>query len=274
MRLPAKLPQNYVTNLHIVTSAVNPLDARIAKFWEIEETPVHKSLTSTERACETHFISTVKRDHDGRFTVRLPFSNDGYFLPHHSVVKESNVSTKLRVVFDASAKTSNGVSLNEKLMVGPVVQQDLFAIITRFRLHIIVISADITKMYRQIQLDKEDRKYQRILWRRDPSHPVQVYELNTVTYGIASSSYLATRCIQQLALEEGSNNPEAQRSIMQDTYVDDLLIGAKTVREARALRDNIVAILDRGCFPLNKWASNCPELLPTLSENEVMVNFD
>jgi hypothetical protein len=333
MRLPAKLPQNSVTNLHVVTSAVNPLDARIAKFWEIEETPVHKSLTSAERACETHFISTVKRDNDGRFTVRLPFkdnskqlgssydialkrlhglerrlkrspdlrvsyqlfldeyqslhhmspvtiedremfSNDGYFLPHHSVVKESSVSTKLRVVFDASAKTSNGVSLNDKLMVGPVVQQDLFAIITRFRLHNIVISADITKMYRQIQLDKEDRKYQRILWRRDPSHPVQVYELNTVTYGMASSSYLATRCIQQVALEEGSNNPEAQRSIMQDTYVDDLLTGAKTVREARALRDNIVAILDRGCFPLNKWASNCPELLPTLSENEVMVNFD
>jgi hypothetical protein len=159
-------------------------------------------------------------------------------------------------------------------MVGPVVQQDLFAIITRFRLHNIVISADITKMYRQIQLDKEDRKYQRILWRRDPSHPVQVYELNTVTYGMASSSYLATRCIQQVALEEGSNNPEAQRSIMQDTYVDDLLTGAKTVREARALRDNIVAILGRGCFPLNKWASNCHELLPTLSENEVMVNFD
>ncbi|XP_068914687.1 uncharacterized protein [Tenebrio molitor] len=205
---------------------------------------------------------------------REMFSNDGYFLPHHSVVKESSVSTKLRLVFDASAKTSNGVSLNDKLMVGPVVQQDLFAIITRFRLHNIVISADITKMYRQIQLDKEDRKYQRILWRRDPSHPVQVYELNTVTYGMASSSYLATRCIQQVALEEGSNNPEAQRSIMQDTYVDDLLTGAKTVREARALRDNVVAILDKGCFPLNKWASNCPELLPTLSENEVMVNFD
>jgi hypothetical protein len=99
MRLPAKLPQNSVTNLHVVTSAVNPLDAPIAKFWEIEETPVHKSLTSAERACETHFISTVKRD-------------------------------------------------------------------------------------------------------------------------------------------------------------------------------NVVAILDKGCFPLNKWASNCPELLPTLSENEVMVNFD
>jgi hypothetical protein len=76
IRLPAKLPQNSVTNLHVVTSAVNRLDARIEKFWKIEETPVHKSLTSAEQACETHSISTVKRDHDDRFTVRLPFKDN------------------------------------------------------------------------------------------------------------------------------------------------------------------------------------------------------
>ena len=57
-------------------------------------------------------------------------SNEVYYLPHHCVFKEDSTTTKLRVVFDGSAKTSNGVSLNESLMIGPVVQNDLFTILT------------------------------------------------------------------------------------------------------------------------------------------------
>lgn len=55
-----------------------------------------------------------------------------YYLPHHCVIKESSATTKLRVVFDASSKTTEGVSLNDILMVGPVLQQDLFSILLRF----------------------------------------------------------------------------------------------------------------------------------------------
>lgn len=50
---------------------------------------------------------------------------NGYYLPHHAVIKESSSTTKLRVVFDASAKTSSGESLNDQLLVGPTIQEDL-----------------------------------------------------------------------------------------------------------------------------------------------------
>lgn len=40
-----------------------------------------------------------------------------YYLPHHAVIKSSSTTTKLRVVFNASQKTSNGVSLNELMMI-------------------------------------------------------------------------------------------------------------------------------------------------------------
>jgi len=56
-----------------------------------------------------------------------------YFLPHHPVFKETSTTTKTRVVFDGSAKTSNGLSLNHILQVGPNVQQDLYSIVLRFR---------------------------------------------------------------------------------------------------------------------------------------------
>jgi hypothetical protein len=47
--------------------------------------------------------------------------NTCYYLPHHSVFKETSSTTKTRVVFDGSTKTSNGVSLNDILQVGPTV---------------------------------------------------------------------------------------------------------------------------------------------------------
>lgn len=71
-----------------------------------------------------------------------------YFIPHHAVVKKSSNTTKVRVVFDASCKTTNGVSLNDTLKIGPTIQGDLFTILTRFRTHNYVLSADIEKMYR------------------------------------------------------------------------------------------------------------------------------
>ncbi|XP_058464603.1 uncharacterized protein LOC131438528 [Malaya genurostris] len=74
----------------------------------------------------------------------------------HPVFKESSTTTKVRVVFDASCKTSSGFSINNKQLVGPVVQEDLLSIVMRFRTHPIAIVADIEKIYRQIQLHPED----------------------------------------------------------------------------------------------------------------------
>ncbi|XP_062714463.1 uncharacterized protein LOC134291126 [Aedes albopictus] len=53
------------------------------------------------------------------------------YLPHHPVIKEASTTTKVRVVFDASCKTSSGVSLNDALLVGPIVQDDLRSIMLR-----------------------------------------------------------------------------------------------------------------------------------------------
>ncbi|XP_056630902.1 uncharacterized protein LOC130441307 [Diorhabda sublineata] len=123
-----------------------------------------------------------------------------FYLPHHGVVKDS-ATTKLRVVFDAFAKTVNGISLNNTLMVGPTIQEDLFAIIIRFRQHNVAMVADIEKMYRQVEIVEEQRDLQRIMWRSNPNLPLEVYTLNTVTYGTAPASFIAIRCLHQLALE-------------------------------------------------------------------------
>lgn len=118
----------------------------------------------------------------------------GYFMCHHGVYREDVLTTNLRVVFDASLPSDTGYSLNNLQMTGPTMQQDLFSILVRFRQHMIVVAADCTKMYRSVILSPEDRYLQRILWRFSTESPIDVYELNTVTYGTTAASFLAIRC--------------------------------------------------------------------------------
>lgn len=89
----------------------------------------------------------------------------GVYLPYHAVIREDKTTTKVRVVFDASCKGINGVSLNDDLMVGPTLQSELCHIIMRWRTYPICLSADITKMYRQIRVDEDDADVQHLLAR-------------------------------------------------------------------------------------------------------------
>jgi hypothetical protein len=90
-------------------------------------------------------------------------------------------------------------------MISPKVQDDLFDIVQIFRLHRIVMSSDVVKMYRQVWEHPEDMCLQRILWRKTPDQPITTYELNTATYGTASVQFLASRCLQQLIEVEAIN---------------------------------------------------------------------
>ncbi|XP_062704102.1 uncharacterized protein LOC134286501 [Aedes albopictus] len=190
-----------------------------------------------------------------------------YFLPHHAVLKPDSTTTKLRVVFDASCQTSTGVSLNDALMVGSVVQDDLSSICLRFRTHRIAVNADIAKMYRMIRVQPQDYPLQSIKWRNDPSEPLRTYELTTVTYGTSSAPYLATKCLQRLAEDGKASHPVASEVIEKDFYVDDMLTGVDTIDEGRQLVKEVIELSDSAGFTLRKWNSNSAELLEVVPEN-------
>ncbi|XP_055632604.1 uncharacterized protein LOC129773080 [Toxorhynchites rutilus septentrionalis] len=211
-----------------------------------------------------------------------PISNENSskncYLPHHPAIKDSSTTTKTRVVFDGSAKTSSGYSLNEALLVGPIVQDDLLSIILRFRTFPIGIVADIEKMYRQVRVHYADTPFQRILWRFEESDPIQTFELQTVTYGLTPSSFLATRTLIQLADDEGANYPLADKAIRKGFYVDDFIGGAQSIEEATQLRSELDELLAKGGFNPRKWTSNILDVLNGLSEDQIgiqsSVRFD
>lgn len=200
-----------------------------------------------------------------------------YYMPHHAVLRPSSSSTKLRVVFDASAKSHpSHVSLNEALQIGPTVQSDLLEIHIRFRQHKIVFTADVTKMYRQVWIAPSQTCFLRIFWRTNSADPLRVLELTTVTYGTASAPFLATRCLVQLCEDEGAEFPMATQIILKDCYVDDILSGTDSAEKAIDCISQIQGLLRRGGFPVHKWCSNDPTVLKNIPEcdREELVYFD
>nr|XP_042911161.1 uncharacterized protein LOC122272114 [Parasteatoda tepidariorum] len=112
-----------------------------------------------------------------------------YFLPHHGVLRPDSKTIKLRVVFNASSKTTSGLSLNDILYKDGTIQQDLFSILLRFRQHAYVFTTDISKMYRQILIHPDHRSLQLILWKNSVNDLLQIFKLNTVTYGTSCAPY-------------------------------------------------------------------------------------
>ena len=197
-----------------------------------------------------------------------------YYIPYHAVHNETSTTTSLRVVFDCSAKSSNGVSLNDILLKGPVVQPDLFSILLRFREYDYCIQGDVSKMYRQVMVDPQYRNFQRIIWRPDRSHPIETYQLNTVTYGMICSSFLATKSLVQLVQEEGKDFQRASEALLNNTYVDDVLVGGESIEEVLLLRREITELLDKGCFHIRKWKSNSKEILDSIPKEDQEIGVD
>lgn len=183
------------------------------------------------------------------------------FISHLPVLRRESQTTKLRVVFNASMKSSNGKSLNDCLHVGPNLQANLFSLLIRWRWHRFVYTADIAKMFRQIRVASTDTSFQCIFWRPSPELPIKGYRLETVTYGTACAPFHANRVLKQLAKDDGKKYPLGAATLENEFYVDDAMFGASELPLLKKTRDELCRLLMAGGFKLRKWASNSSLLL-------------
>jgi len=190
------------------------------------------------------------------------------YIPHHPVVRAESITTRLRVVFNASCVSSNGSTLNDHLLAGPKLQTDLPSILLQWRQFRFVYTADIAKMYRQILVDPRDIDYQRIRWQPDSVKDPCDYQLLTVTYGMTCAPYLALRVLQCLADDDGARFPLAAPILRTQIYVDDVLFGDHDIEALRNKRDQLVSLLRCAHFELHKWASNTTVLLDDIDPSD------
>ena len=184
-----------------------------------------------------------------------------YYLPMFGIVKNSSTTTKLRIVFDASAVTTSGWSLNDTLEAGPMLHPKLAEILIKFRKYRVALTGDITKMYRQLLLTPEDQQFHRFFHQPDPDEPPQVHCMSRVTFGVTCSPFLAVRTLQQTAEDFGKDCPAAQKHINESFYVDDLLGGADSIEGTKTLYRQLADILLKGGFTLRKYRSSSQEVL-------------
>lgn len=190
------------------------------------------------------------------------------YLPHHGVIKADSSTTKLRVVFNASSKTSSGLSLNDCQYVGPKIQVDAADLLLKTRTYKYLAKSDIGKMYRMVSVDPSQRCLQRILWRDPKDDKIKTYELTTLTFGQAASSFLATRCVKQLAIENQEKYPEASKILLENTYVDDVIFGAATVEHLQRLANELIQIFASANMELRKFSSNSSEFMESISSEK------
>ncbi|XP_071050711.1 uncharacterized protein [Onthophagus taurus] len=248
VRLPFRKPPKELGNsLDIALKSFNRLELRFAK----------------NEKLKTEYSKFMKEyldlDHMRQITSCL--DQPHFYLPHHGVIRESSTTTKLRVVFNGSQKSSSGLSLNDCLNVGPKLQTELVDVLLRWRRHPIVFACDLEKMYRQIRVHQDDWPFQQILWREKPSDELKTYQLCTVTYGLSSAPYLALKCIKQLAEENQEKFPQGFEVLRYNTYVDDILSGAETAEEAHEIIYQLNTVLKMGGFTARKWISNETDVL-------------
>ncbi|XP_059223520.1 uncharacterized protein LOC131997138 [Stomoxys calcitrans] len=195
-----------------------------------------------------------------------------HYLPHHAVVRPDSVTTKVRVVFNASNPTSNGLSLNDILHPGPPLQRDLCILLLQWRLYKIVFSSDIEKMYRQICVDPKHIPFQRILFRKSPQEDVQEFELQTVTFGVICAPFLALRTIQQLASDVKDLYPLPSGVLNSSMYVDDVLGGSHDINSAVECQKQLIDALNSAGFSLRKWVSNSKDFLQFIPKSNLLSN--
>ena len=193
-----------------------------------------------------------------------------HYLPHHAVIRQDKQTTKLRVVYNASAR-DEGPSLNDCLYAGPKFGQNIMDIILRFRVHKVALAADIEKAFLTVSMAEKDRDVLRFLWvddvtKKEPE--VIALRFTRVVFGVSSSPFLLNATIRHHLRKYTSKLPETVKRISRSIYVDDVAYGADTEDLAYELYPESKSLLREGGFNLRKFVTNSTNLQRRIDRHE------
>ena len=166
---------------------------------------------------------------------------DVYYIPHHAVFHNG----KIRVVFNASMPSSNGLSLNASLYTGRKLQTDIVLVLIRWRFHKYVFTSDIVKMNRQFLVHPLDRDWLRIIY--DFGRGIHHFRLSKITYGTGPAPYQSLRGLWQIVKDLIHPFAHLRKKILKlfydSSYIDDFFAGAETLGQIIDLCDALIKIL-------------------------------
>ena len=184
-----------------------------------------------------------------------------FYLPHKPVVRETAKTTKVRIVYDASAKeTRDSPSLNDCLYAGPPLQNKLWDVLVHQRGYPVVVSGDIQKAFLQVRVRENERDALIFYWRSEEDSQLETLRFTRVLFGLAPSPFLLAGVIEQHLNSWEESSPNIVAELRKSLYVDDLLTGGQTIPQAEDRKEKTVEIFEDASFKLHKWNSNVSEL--------------
>ena len=155
-----------------------------------------------------------------------------WYIPHHGVYHPKK--NKIRVVFDCSARFK-GTSLNDHLLSGPDLTNNLTGVLCRFRRYPYAVTCDVEKMFHQFTVCQDDRDYLRFLWwpNGDVTKKPKEFRMRVHLFGATSSPGCASYGFKHMASQEKEEYPSAAQFITHDFYVDDGLSSVESAEEAK-----------------------------------------
>ncbi|XP_055944574.1 uncharacterized protein LOC129975535 [Argiope bruennichi] len=184
--------------------------------------------------------------------------NKGHYLPHHPVIKTGDTTTKIRPVFDASAKDSKGNCLNNCLEKGPNLLELVPKLIMQFRKNAIGITSDIKKAFLQISLNPKDRNYFKFLWWKDFSKREELITLRhcRVVFGASPSPFLLEATIAHHLENVSDGRKETARQLQKSFYVDNCITSLETREEAAKFISEAKELMSAAKFDLRGWVTS------------------
>ena len=203
-------------------------------------------------------------------------STSRWFLPHFPVLRPDKDTTKVRIVFDASARYE-GQSLNDRIHQGSKLQRELFDVLLRFRRQPVAVVCDIAEMYLRIGIAPDDKPYHRFLWRGiDQGRQPDIYEFDRVVFGVNSSPFQAQFVLQHHARKFSEKFPMAAETVLRSTYMDDSMDSVMNDEEGIELHRQLSQLLTEAGMHARKWLSNSSKVLKEvpLQDRKAEVDLD
>ena len=127
-------------------------------------------------------------------------------------------------VFDCSARFG-GTSLNDKLLQGPDLTNQLVGVLTRFRKEPMVFMGDIDAMFHQVRVPEGQRDFLRFLWWPDGdlTQGLEEYQMNVHLLRAVSSPSCSNFTLRKAA-DDAEKIVGTEAAVLQKNfYVDDCL---------------------------------------------------
>ncbi|XP_054713646.1 uncharacterized protein LOC129223104 [Uloborus diversus] len=175
----------------------------------------------------------------------------GHYLPHHPVFKPSSVTTKIRPVFDASCKVNRSPSLNDCLVKGPNLIEEIPSILLGFREKSIGVTSDIRRAFLQIELRKEDRDFLRFLWWEKGK--LKVLRRTRVVFGVRPSPFLLGVVISFHLSKVPPDQNDIARKLDRAFYIDNCVTSVDNEKDLVDFVKSSTEILAEARMDLRMW---------------------